>query len=108
MEFLIWPGVDCASEELHGLVMTRPHQIIHQVELRLGKAEPPASPEVEVQVPHGHKTTVEGGVGVDWINKISVLSAEPGGRSGEHSPALVSFNLGMYFILKLQNKSPYS
>ena len=45
--------------------MTRPHQIIHQVELRLGKAEPPASPEVEVQVPDGHKTPVEGGVGVD-------------------------------------------
>ena len=45
--------------------MTGPHQIIHQVELRLALAEPPASPGVEVQVPHRHKTPVEGGVGVD-------------------------------------------
>ena len=69
--------------------MTGPHQIIHQVELRLGQAVSPSAPEVEVQVSHGLKTTVEGGVGVDGINKISVLSTEPGDRSGEHSPALL-------------------
>ena len=45
--------------------MTGSHQIVHQIKLRLGEAVPASCPEVEVQVTHGLKTTVEGSVGVD-------------------------------------------
>ena len=58
--------------------MTGPHHIVHQVKLRLGQTVPASSPQVEVQVSHGLKTTVERGVGVERINKICVLSVQPG------------------------------
>ena len=45
--------------------MTGPEQILHQIKLRLGQTVPASSPEVEVQVSHGLKTTVERGVGMD-------------------------------------------
>ena len=57
--------------------MTAAHQIVHQVKLRLGQAKPPSTPEVEIQVADGLKTTIEGGVSVERINKIGVLFSQP-------------------------------
>ena len=77
--------------------MTPPHQVVHQVELGLGQAVAASSAQVEVQVTHGHQATVERGVGVDGIYKVCVLSAQSGGRSGEHRTEVLKV------VWKLQN-----
>ena len=73
--------VDCDGIEIHGLTVTASHEVRDEVKLRLVPPVPAPTTRVEVDVTYRDQTAVEGGVGVNGINELSVPRVEPGSRA---------------------------